>query len=145
MYIHTYREGAKKVEPGSFQWCPVTGQEAMDTNWNKAGFFWTSRNIFTIRVTEHWNTLPRETGHGHGKHPGGPPRAERIGQDDLSRGPFQPQPFFEIGHVWAAFLNGEVLYHFNSHKTICIRLLFYWIQHRMGKLAFKSVFFFFFF
>ena len=25
-------EGAKKTEPGSFQWCPVTGQEPMGTN-----------------------------------------------------------------------------------------------------------------
>ena len=32
MYINTQREGAKKMEPGSFQWCLVTAQEAMGTN-----------------------------------------------------------------------------------------------------------------
>ena len=32
MSINTCREGAKGTEPGSFQWCPVTGPEAMGTN-----------------------------------------------------------------------------------------------------------------
>jgi len=27
-------EKVKETEPGSFQWCPVTGWEAMGTNWN---------------------------------------------------------------------------------------------------------------
>ncbi|GAB0206676.1 hypothetical protein GRJ2_003133200 [Grus japonensis] len=31
VYTNTWREGAKKTEPGSFQWCPVTGREAMGT------------------------------------------------------------------------------------------------------------------
>jgi len=26
------KDNAKKVEPGAFQWCPVTGQEAMGTH-----------------------------------------------------------------------------------------------------------------
>ena len=29
--------GAWKTESGSFQWCPVAGQEAMVTNWNTGG------------------------------------------------------------------------------------------------------------
>jgi len=32
MYINISREGAKRMEPGSFQWCPVTGPEAMGKN-----------------------------------------------------------------------------------------------------------------
>jgi len=30
--INTWWEGMKKSEPGSFQWCPVTVQEATGTN-----------------------------------------------------------------------------------------------------------------
>jgi len=32
MYTNTCRQGSKKTRPSSFQWCPVTGQEAMGTN-----------------------------------------------------------------------------------------------------------------
>jgi len=38
--IDTYKYliwGAKKTEPGSFQWYPVTGQEAVGTNGNTEG------------------------------------------------------------------------------------------------------------
>lgn len=34
-FINVYkiqREAAKKMDTGYFQWCPVTGPEAMDTN-----------------------------------------------------------------------------------------------------------------
>jgi len=31
-YINTSREGARRTEPGSFQWNPVPGPEAMGTN-----------------------------------------------------------------------------------------------------------------
>ena len=44
--LNTWREGAKKTEPASLQWCPVTGQEAMGTNWNTGGSAWTSGNTF---------------------------------------------------------------------------------------------------
>ena len=43
MTIDTCRESAKRVEPDSFQLCPVPGQEAMGTNWNTGSFCWTSR------------------------------------------------------------------------------------------------------
>jgi len=39
--ISTQREGANRMEPGSFQWCPVTGPEAMGPNWNTGGSLWT--------------------------------------------------------------------------------------------------------
>jgi len=32
MSVNTWRKGGKRMEPGSFQWCPVTGQAAMSTN-----------------------------------------------------------------------------------------------------------------
>jgi len=32
MCTNICREGAKKIQPGSFQWCPVTGKEVMGTN-----------------------------------------------------------------------------------------------------------------
>lgn len=31
MYSNTWRETAKKIEPSSFQWCPPTGQEVIQT------------------------------------------------------------------------------------------------------------------
>jgi len=37
MSINTCREGAKRMEPGSPQQCPVTGPEVMGTNWNTGG------------------------------------------------------------------------------------------------------------
>lgn len=30
--LYEYLEGTKKKEPGSLQWCPVTGLEAVATN-----------------------------------------------------------------------------------------------------------------
>ena len=32
MSVNACREGAKRTGPGSFQWCPVTGQGATGTN-----------------------------------------------------------------------------------------------------------------
>jgi len=36
------------MEPGLFQWCPVTGPEAMGTNWDAGSSFWTSGNTFVL-------------------------------------------------------------------------------------------------
>ena len=49
------RVGVRRMGPDSFQWCPVTGQGAMSTNWSIG-----SSSFFPLRVTEHWNRLPRE-------------------------------------------------------------------------------------
>lgn len=35
--INIWREGGKKMQPGSPQWCPVPGQEAMGTSWHTEG------------------------------------------------------------------------------------------------------------
>jgi len=46
--VYKYLKGVKKMEPGSFQWCPVTGQEAMGTNCNTGGSVFTSGNSFLL-------------------------------------------------------------------------------------------------
>lgn len=46
MSIHTWRESAKRMKPGCFPWCPVTGQDR--TNWNTGGSIWTSENRFSV-------------------------------------------------------------------------------------------------
>ena len=48
--INVYKylmEGVKKMEPGSFQWHPVTGPEARGTNWNTGGSIWEWRKNFS--------------------------------------------------------------------------------------------------
>ena len=45
--------------PGSFQWCPVTGQGAKGTNWNTRSSIWTWGKT-SLKVTEHCNRLPGE-------------------------------------------------------------------------------------
>jgi len=58
---YKYLQGdIKKMEPGSFQLCPVTGPEAMHTNGNTVGSLWPSGNTSHVRVTERWHRLPRE-------------------------------------------------------------------------------------
>jgi len=36
--MNTCRENAERMDPVSFHWCPVPGQEAMSINWNRAVF-----------------------------------------------------------------------------------------------------------
>lgn len=56
--INTCREGTKEMEPGSFQWCPVTGLEATGTSQNSGRFSPNIRkHFFTERVIEHWCRL----------------------------------------------------------------------------------------
>ena len=45
---NTWSKGVKMTDPGSFQWCPVTGPEAPGTHWNKGGSLWTSGNTFSL-------------------------------------------------------------------------------------------------
>jgi len=40
--INTWMENENRRETASFQWCPVTKQEAMGTNWNVGASTWTS-------------------------------------------------------------------------------------------------------
>jgi len=69
----------KGTEPGSSQWCLVTGQEATGKNWNTGGFFWTSEKIFfmwgwpctgTHCPGKSWSLHPwrnSKARHGHGQ------------------------------------------------------------------------------
>ena len=41
MPTNIWRVGVRRMGPSSFQWCPVTGQGAMGTNWSTASSSWT--------------------------------------------------------------------------------------------------------
>lgn len=43
--MNTWREGAERMETGSFQWCSVTEQEALCTNWNRGS------SLYTLGIT----------------------------------------------------------------------------------------------
>lgn len=45
---NTWRESAKKVEPGSFQWCLVAASETISITWNIAGSVRTSETLFFL-------------------------------------------------------------------------------------------------
>lgn len=45
--INTWKKDSK-MEPGSFQWCPVPGQEEMSTNWSTGSFLWKSDSISVL-------------------------------------------------------------------------------------------------
>jgi len=61
MLINILRVGVNRMQPDSFQWCPATGQGAMGTNLKHKKFHPNTRkSLFTLRVMEHWNWLPRE-------------------------------------------------------------------------------------
>jgi len=59
MLLNILREGVRRMGPDSFQWCPLT-----KGNWHKQKHrkfqLNMGKNFFTVRVTEHWNRLPRE-------------------------------------------------------------------------------------
>jgi len=39
--IFILRVGVRRMGPNCFQWCPVTGQGAMGTNWSTGSSIWT--------------------------------------------------------------------------------------------------------
>lgn len=59
MSINTWDEGAKRTEPGSLQWCPVKGSEAMGTTWKTGDSLSMLGNSFSLWA-EHCHRLPRE-------------------------------------------------------------------------------------
>lgn len=59
MPVNTSREGAKRMEPGSSQWCLVTGPETTGTNWTTGGSLWTPWNGFSVWGW-HRHRLPHE-------------------------------------------------------------------------------------
>jgi len=54
---YTWREGAKKTEPGSFQLPPVTQGAHTETQEVPPEY---QKIHFTVRVIKHWNRFPRE-------------------------------------------------------------------------------------
>ena len=44
--INAWRDSANSIEPGSSQWCPEPGEEALGTNWNTVRSVWTTGNVF---------------------------------------------------------------------------------------------------
>lgn len=51
-------EEIKKTKSHPSQWCPLTGQDAISTNWN---YTWTYEGIFfAVTVIKHWIRLLRE-------------------------------------------------------------------------------------
>ena len=56
-YINTWREGTKKMEPGSFQWCPHGRTRGNRHNWNTGGSVWTSGNTVLL-----WGWLSTRAG-----------------------------------------------------------------------------------
>lgn len=103
------------TETGSFQWHPVTGQEAMDTNWHRKGSIGPSGNIFlTLKVSKHWHRLLSECLWSFPSWRSSKATLtwsweacgrwlclnKRVGQDDSQR-PLQPQLFCEaVNSSW---------------------------------------------
>lgn len=54
--VNVWKEAAQRTEPGSLQGSPVTGPEAVGTNWNVGLNI--RKQFFTVRVTKHWNRCP---------------------------------------------------------------------------------------
>jgi len=59
MLINILRVGVRRMGPDSFQWCPVTGQGAVGTNWSIGISVRTWGRTLTLRVKVHWSRLPR--------------------------------------------------------------------------------------
>lgn len=59
-HISTWREGLKKREPSSFQWCPVPQYQRQCTHWNRRFPLYIRKCCFTVWMIEHWHRLPRE-------------------------------------------------------------------------------------
>lgn len=106
MCINIWKDGPKKIQPGSFWWCLVTGQEAMGKNWNMRNSISMSGNTFLLlwgwisTGTSCWESLYNlsdifkshlDTVLGNCLY------MEKLGQEVLeqmtSRGPYQHQPF----------------------------------------------------
>lgn len=55
MCTNNWRESTRRMEPGSFQWCPVTRPETVGTKWNSLVPCEIKKHFCTAKVTEHWH------------------------------------------------------------------------------------------
>jgi len=61
MLMNTLRVSVKRMGPDSFQWCSATRTRGNGHKLKHRKFQLNLRkNFFPLRVTEHWNRLPRE-------------------------------------------------------------------------------------
>lgn len=111
-----WREGTKRMEPGSFLWCPVWGQKAKGTDWNTEGSIRTLES--TVVLYKCWSNgkgCPGRWGHllfktwAWAPCSGGPARAW-VGPAG-SRGPCQPSGDALINwnhfHLWLQSLSNS--------------------------------------
>jgi len=92
MYINTWREGVKKIEPGSFECCPVTGPGAKGISWNSGGVVWASGNTFLLW----WWAVEQVSQRGYGV------SHLRLLQKPSRHSPGQPAP---ADPAWAGWLD----------------------------------------
>lgn len=127
---HTWKEGAKRAESGSFQWCPVTGLEPKGAKLNSGGFLWTSGNtLWGWQSTwTSWSGLEccEVSIFGDVQKLSGQALSNLLLVMALldqmtSRGPFQPQKFCD--------------YHFNG-RVKQITLFASFTGYTMGKVGF---------
>ena len=120
MCINIWREHAKKKEPGSFQWFPVTGQETVGTNWYTGGFLWTSSNSELCRWPSMGTWCPDRPwslflgdvknlfGHGHGHPAPGVPGWAGVGPEGLQWSlPASAMPWFSSKHSFVFLYSGS--------------------------------------
>ena len=97
MYINTWREDAKKTEPGSFQWCPVTGNRH---KLKQRRFHLNIREHFSCKgdqalaqvaqrdcAVSHFGDIQKPSGHGTGQVATGGPAWGGVLDQMTSRGP----------------------------------------------------------
>jgi len=60
MFINILSVGVKCMGPGSFQQCAATGWGNRQKLEHRKFHTNVQKNLFTVRMTEHWNSLPKE-------------------------------------------------------------------------------------
>lgn len=58
--MHPPQRGANKMKLDSFQYCPLTRQEAMDTKGNTGKSTLAEENLFIVKMVKYWNRLSGE-------------------------------------------------------------------------------------
>lgn len=138
MYIHPWKEGAERMEIGSFQWCPMTIQEGIKTNENTGGFIWTPGSTSILcewlstdtevaqrggRVSHTWRNS-KLSGHGPGWLAVGSPAwagGNRVDGLQMSL-PTSIVLWFQEPHCYH-LLTAVLLSHFPSHSENSLTII----------------------